>query len=251
LTVYFIGAGPGDPELLTLRAKKIIEEADTIIYAGSLVNPQVLNFAKTGAALYDSSQMVLEEVLQIFREAKRGGRIVARIHTGDPALYGAIQEQLDWCEENRIQTEVIPGVSSYQAAAASLKQEFTLPGVSQTLILTRLSGRTKVPAREGLPKLARIKATMVIFLSVQQIHRVVEELKRGFPEDTPVAVVEKASWKEERKIVGTLGDIGGKVREAGIKRQALIIVGDVLRRRYRKSRLYDRSFEHGFRKKKV
>lgn len=251
MTVYFIGAGPGDPELLTLRAKKIIEEADTIIYAGSLVNPQVLNFAKTGAALYDSSQMVLEEVLQIFREAKRGGRIVARIHTGDPALYGAIQEQLDWCEENRIQTEVIPGVSSYQAAAASLKQEFTLPGVSQTLILTRLSGRTKVPAREGLPKLARIKATMVIFLSVQQIHRVVEELKRGFPEDTPVAVVEKASWKEERKIVGTLGDIGGKVREAGIKRQALIIVGDVLRRRYRKSRLYDRSFEHGFRKKKV
>ena len=251
MTVYFIGAGPGDPELLTLRAKKIIEEADTIIYAGSLVNPQVLNFAKTGAALYDSSQMVLEEVLQIFREAKRGGRIVARIHTGDPALYGAIQEQLDWCEENRIQTEVIPGVSSYQAAAASLKQEFTLPGVSQTLILTRLSGRTKVPAREGLPKLARIKATMVIFLSVQQIHRVVEELKRGFPEDTPVAVVEKASWKEERKIVGTLGDIGGKVREAGIKRQALIIVGDVLRRRYRKSRLYDQRFEHGFRKKKV
>jgi precorrin-4/cobalt-precorrin-4 C11-methyltransferase len=251
LTVYFIGAGPGDPELLTLKAKKIIEEADTIIYAGSLVNLQVLKFAKAGAALYDSSRMVLEEVFQILREAKRDGRVVVRIHTGDPAVYGAIQEQLDWCEKKGIKTEVIPGISSYQAAAASLKQELTLPGVSQTLILTRLSGRTKVPAREALKNLARAKATMVIFLSVHEIDRVVEELRLGYPLDTPVAVIEKASWKEERKIVGILQDIADKVREAGMKRHALIIVGDVLRKRYRKSKLYDRNFEHGFRKRKA
>jgi precorrin-4/cobalt-precorrin-4 C11-methyltransferase len=251
MKIYFIGAGPGDPELLTLKAKKIIEEADVIIYAGSLVNPDILKFARRDAVLHDSSTMELEDILKIYREAKKDRRAVARIHTGDLSIYSALQEQLDACEKEGIDCEIVPGISSYQAAAATLKQELTLPGVSQTLILTRLSGRTKVPAREALKNLATAKATMVIFLSIHEIDRVVEELRLGYPLDTPVAVIEKASWKEERKIVGTLRDISDKVREAGIKRHALIIVGDVLRKRYRKSKLYDRNFEHGFRKRKA
>lgn len=250
MKVYFLGAGPGDPELLTLKAKRILEESDIIVYAGSLVNREILKFTRRDATLHDSSTMGLEEILEIYRDAKEAGRIVARIHSGDPSIYSALQEQLDWCEKEGIDVEIVPGISSFQAAAASLKQEFTLPGVSQTLILTRISGRTEVPAREDLENLARMKATMVIFLSVQEIERVVEKLAKGYGGDTPVAIVAKASWSEERKIFGTLGDIAGKVEEAGIKRQALIVVGDVLRRVYRRSKLYDANFEHGFRGKK-
>ena len=167
--VYFIGAGPGDLELLTLKAVKIIRKADVIIYAGSLVNKDILKFARKGAVSYDSSKMTLEEVLGVIEKEKSTKKIIARLHTGDPSLYGAIQEQMDWCEKEGISYEVIPGVSSYQAAAASLRQEFTLPGVSQTVILTRLSGRTKVPKKEDLAHLAKIRATLVIFLSVQDI----------------------------------------------------------------------------------
>ena len=250
MKVYFIGAGPGDPELLTLKAKRIIGQVDVIVYAGSLVNRQILKFARKGAALYDSSRMELEEILEVLQEAKRADQVVARIHSGDPSLYGALQEQLDWCDKEAIDTEVIPGVSSFQAAAASLKQEFTLPGVCQTLILTRISGRTKVPAGEDLQRLAKIGATMVIFLSIKEIDRVVDKLATGYRGDTPVAIVEKASWPGERRIFGTLGDIAGKVKKAGMKRQALIIVGDVLRGAYEHSKLYDKNFEHGFRKKR-
>ena len=250
MKVYFLGTGPGDPELLTLKAKRILEESDIIVYAGSLVNREILKFTRRDAALHDSSTMGLEEILEIYREAKEAGKIVARIHSGDLSIYSALQEQLDWCEKEGIDSEIVPGISSFQAAAASLKQEFTLPGVSQTLILTRISGRTEVPAREDLENLARMRATMVIFLSVHEIERVVEKLAKGYGGDTPVAIVAKASWSEERKIFGTLGDIAGKVEEAGIKRQALIVVGDVLRRVYRKSKLYDANFEHGFRGKK-
>src|SRR3989338_1934630 len=245
--VYFIGAGPGDPELLTLKAKKIIQKAALIIYAGSLVNEDILKFARKKALRYDSSKMTLEEVLGIIKKGKTGDEIIARVHSGDPSVYGAIQEQMDWCEREKINYEVIPGVSSYQAAAASLKQEFTLPGVSQTVILTRISGRTKVPAKEDLAILSTVKATIVIFLSIREIRRVVGELKHGYPKDTPVAVIEKASCPDERKIYGTLEDIAQKVKQAGIKRQALIIIGDVLRKKYRLSKLYDKKFTHGFR----
>ena len=248
LKVYFIGAGPGDLELLTLKAVKIIRMADVIIYAGSLVNKDILKFAKKAAMNYDSAKMALEEVLGIIEKEKSNKKIIARLHTGDPCIYGAIQEQMDWCEKEKIDYEVIPGVSSYQAAAASLRQEFTLPGVSQTVILTRLSGRTKVPPKEDLAKLAKIRATLVIFLSVQDIGRVVKKLKCGYANDTPVVVVVKASWPDERKIYGTLADIAKKVKAAGIKRQALIIVGEVLRKKgYQPSRLYDKNFAHGFR----
>lgn len=250
MKVYFIGAGPGDPDLLTIKALKAIRGADIIIYAGSLINKEILKFARKGSRLYDSSAMSLEEVLQVIKDAKSSGRTVARIHSGDPSIYGAIQEQMDWCEREGIDYRVVPGVSSFQAAAASLKQELTLPGVSQTVILTRISGKTKVPAKEDLRRLAWSRATMVIFLSVQEMDRVVRKLKGSYGPDTPVAVLEKVSFPDERKITGTLRDIAKKVKESGIRRQALIIVGDVLNKSYRKSKLYDGEFEHMFRKAK-
>ena len=249
LKVYFIGAGPGDLELLTLKALKIIRKADVIIYAGSLVNKDILRFAKKAAVGYDSSKMTLEEVLGIIEKEKSNKKIIARLHTGDPSLYGAIQEQMDWCERQGIDYSVIPGVSSFQAAAASLKQELTLPGVSQTVILTRIPGRTEVPSKEDLRKLAKARATMAIFLSIDKIESVIKKLTESYGLDTPVAVIEKVSFPEERKIIGTLRDISKKVREAGIMRHAIIIVGDVLNKNYQKSKLYDKDFEHMFRKK--
>jgi precorrin-4/cobalt-precorrin-4 C11-methyltransferase len=250
MKVFFIGAGPGDPELLTLKAKRILEKSDVVIYAGSLINMEILKFTREGSALYDSSSMELEEIFKIFQEAKQTGKTVARIHSGDLSIYSALQEQLDWCEREGIESEIIPGISSFQAAAASLKREFTLPGVTQTLILTRISGRTEVPLKENLKDLARTKATMAIFLSIHEIERVVDQLAEGCEKNTPVAVIEKASWPEERRIIGTLGTISQQVKEAGIKRQALIIVGDVLGKACQKSKLYDAEFEHGFRKRK-
>lgn len=249
MKVYFIGAGPGDLELLTIKAMKIIKKADVIIYAGSLVNKDILKFAKKDRAkIYDSSEMELEEVFRIVEQARSNCKIVARIHSGDPSIYGAIQEQMDWCQSQKIKYEVIPGVSSFSAAAASLKQELTLPEISQTVILTRITGRTSVPQNESLKNLSKIGATLIIFLSIHKIEEVVDELKKGCSLDTPIVVVEKASLKEEQKIVGTLEDIAEKVSRAGIKRFALIIVGNVLRKNYEKSKLYDGKFEHGFRK---
>lgn len=251
LKVYFIGAGPGDPQLLTVKAAGIIKKADVIIYAGSLINMDIIKLAKKSARLYDSSSMSLPEVLRAIKKAKPAGTIVARMHSGDPSVYGAIQEQMDWCERQGIDYSVIPGVSSFQAAAASLKQELTLPGVSQTVILTRISGRTEVPAKEDLQKLAKARATMAIFLSIDKIESVVKKLTESYGLNTPVAVIEKASFPEERKIIGTLRDISKKVKEAGITRHALIIVGDVLKKNYQKSKLYDKDFEHMFRKKVI
>jgi precorrin-4/cobalt-precorrin-4 C11-methyltransferase len=247
--IYFIGAGPGDPELLTIKAQKIIRKADIIIYAGSLVNKDILKPAKKNARLYDSSGMRLEEVFRVFKKARLTAKIVARIHSGDPSIYGAIQEQMDWCEKQGMEYSVIPGVSSFQAAAASLKQEFTLPGVSQTVILTRISGRTEVPAREDLRKLSEARAAMAIFLSVDRIADVARKLMKNYGVNTPVAVIEKVSLPGERKVTGTLGDIAKKVKEAGIARRAIIIVGDVLKKNYQKSRLYDKRFGHMFRNK--
>ncbi len=180
MKVYFIGAGPGDPELLTLKAAKIIRRADIIIYAGSLVNKGILKSSRKRAHLYDSSGMCLEEILKIIKNEISTNKLIARIHSGEPSIYGAIQEQIDWCQKENIDCEVIPGISSFQQAAASLKQELTLPGVSQTVILTRSTGKTKVPKREDLEKLARSKSTLVIFLSVQKISQVIARLKKSY-----------------------------------------------------------------------
>jgi precorrin-4/cobalt-precorrin-4 C11-methyltransferase len=247
MKIYFIGAGPGDTELLTIKGKKIIDSADIIIYAGSLVNKDILKTVMKDAQIYDSSGMTLEEVLNIFSKAKSTGKIIARVHSGDPSIYGAIGEQLQWCEKENVEYKVIPGVSSFSAAAASLGQELTLPDVSQTVILTRMQGKTKVPGKESLEKLSKITATMVIFLSVQDIEKVVEKLKQGYKPDTPVAVIEKASYPDEKKIFGTLLNIAEKVKKENITRQAIIIVGDVLKKDFTRSRLYASNFHHGFR----
>jgi precorrin-4 C11-methyltransferase len=248
--VYFIGAGPGDPELLTLRGKAIIEKADVLIYAGSLVNPQVLNFSKKEAEIYNSASMNLKEIISLISKEVKKGKTVARIHTGDPAIYGAIQEQISFLEKKKISYEVIPGVSSVFAAAASLKKELTLPERSQTVILTRISGRTKVPVKESIEKLAQAQATMAIFLSVAHIEKVVEQLRTGYPPDTPIAVIYRASWPDEKVVRGTLKTITSKVHKAGIKRQALIMVGSALGNTGDKirSKLYHEGFAHGYRK---
>jgi len=248
--VYFIGAGPGDPELITLKGVKAIQRAGIVIYAGSLVNPEILQYAPEGAEIYNSASMDLNEVLAVMERGAREGRIVARVHTGDPAIYGAIQEQMDALTERGISFEVIPGVSSFLAAAAALQQEYTLPDVTQTVILTRMEGRTPVPEREKLAELAAHQATLCIFLSVHAISEVVNELLQGYSADTPVAVVQKASWPEQKIVRGTLSDIAGKVMEAGISKTALIIVGNVFRGEYEKSKLYDPGFTHGYREGK-
>jgi len=251
MKIYFIGAGPGDPELLTIKAKRIIESADIIIYAGSLVNKEIVKVSGKSACIYDSSKMTLDEILKILQKAKSTKKIIARVHSGDPSIYGAIQEQISWCDKENIAYEVVPGVSSFCAGAARLRQELTLPDIAQTVIITRLSGRTRVPQRESLMALAKIKATLVIFLSVDRIDEVVEQLLYGYSNDTPVAVVCKATWPKEKIIRGTLKDISRKVKREGIKRQALIYVGDVLKKKgFKKSRLYDKSFSHAYRKKK-
>lgn len=247
--VYFIGAGPGDPELLTIKAKNIISRADIIIFAGSLVNQGILRFAAKSTLTYDSSKMTLEEVLSIMEKAKPSKKIIARIHSGDPSIYGAIQEQIAWCDKENVPYEVIPGVSSFCAAAASLKQELTLPGIAQTVIITRCSGRTKVPKKENLKALSRIKATLIVFLSIDKISEVARQLRYGYDGNTPVTVVFRASWPDEKIIKGTLLDIADKLRGEKINRQALIFVGDVLKRKgFKMSRLYAKGFAHSYRK---
>ena len=249
MKVYFIGAGPGDVELLTQKALKVIRSADILIYAGSLVNKDILKLSRKGAAFYDSSKMDLGDVQKIIAGAKSTKKIIARVHSGDPSIYGATQEQMRYCKKEKIDYEVIPGVSSFCAGAASLRQELTLPGISQTIIITRLSGRTKVPEREDLKKLSKIRATLVIFLSVDRLSEVIKNLLFGYDKDTPAAVVSRASWPDEKVIRGTLGDIDDKVKREKINRQALIFVGDVLRGEgFLKSRLYDKAFSHSYRK---
>lgn len=249
MKVYFIGAGPGDPELITIKAKKLIKQADVIIFAGSLVNEAVLKGRKKEACVYDSAGMHLDDVCRVYQKYKKKDVVIARVHTGDPSIYGAIQEQMAWCDQNDVPYEVVPGVSSFCAASAALQQELTLPGISQTVIISRLSGRTRVPAKEDLTHLAAIRATLILFLSVNRIDAVVRKVSASYRPNTPVAVVSRASWEDEHIIVGTLKTIAAKVEEAGIKKQALIIIGDVLKKKgYQKSKLYDKAFSHMFRK---
>ena len=246
--VSFIGAGPGDPELLTIKGKRLIDSADIIIYAGSLVNPQVLADAKKDARIYNSAGMTLEEVLAVMKEGEETGRKVVRVHTGDPAVYGAHREQMDALDEMGISYEVIPGVSSFLATAAVLKKEYTLPGVSQTVILTRMEGRTPMPAGEKLLDLARHQATMVIFLSVGMMEELCATLRQAYRADTPAAVGYKATWEDQKIVRGTLKDLPEKVKEAGIRKTALTVVGDFLGDDYELSKLYDKTFTHEFRK---
>lgn len=249
--VHFVGAGPGDPELITKKGARLLSEADVVIYAGSLVNPELLKMCKNDAKIYNSASMTLDEVLDIMYEAEENELTTIRLHTGDPAIYGAIEEQMDALEEKSIAYDVTPGVSSFLGAAASLKQEYTLPGISQTVIVTRLGGRTPVPESESLKKLAAHKSTMCIFLSTHKIDEVVAELTTGgYKKDTPVAVVEKATWEDEKIVRGTLENISGKVKEAGIEKTAMIVVSPCLDAKYEKSRLYAPDFSHGFREAK-
>lgn len=245
--VYFIGAGPGDPELLTIKGKRLIDEADVIIYAGSLVNKEILKDAKSTAEIYNSASMTLEEVIEIMKDGESKNKKVVRVHTGDPAIFGAHREQMDELLRLGIAYEVIPGVSSFLAAAAALKKEYTLPGVSQTVILTRMEGRTPMPPKEKLADLAKHNATMIIFLSVGMIDELVSTLRQEYRENTPVAVVYKASWEDEKIVRGTLLDIAGKVKDAGIQKTALTVVGDFLGNDYELSKLYDKHFTHEFR----
>lgn len=246
--VHIVGAGAGDPELITVKGARLLREADVIIYAGSLVNPALLENCKAGAEVYNSAEMTLGEVLAVIESAVAAGRDVVRLHTGDPALFGAIQEQIDALAEKNIACEVVPGVSSFLAAAAALKQEFTLPGISQTVIITRIAGRTPVPERESLRELARHRSTLCIFLSVGLMADVVQELlAAGLEPDTPIAVVQRASWLDEKIIRGTLNTIVAQVNAENISRTAMIIVGRCLGGQYQKSRLYAPDFGHGYR----
>lgn len=250
-TISFIGAGPGDPELITVKGKRLIREADVIIYAGSLVNPAVLDGHKEDAVVYNSAEMHLEEVVEVMRKAEAEGRKCVRVHTGDPAIYGAHREQMDLLDGLGIEYEVVPGVSSAFGAAAALKKEYTLPGdkQSQTVIFTRMEGRTPVPGRESIRELAKHRATMVIFLSTGFLDDLCRELvEGGYPRDTPAAVVYKATWPDQRIVEGDLTDIASKVRGAGITKTALILVGNFLGDDYERSKLYDRYFTTEFRK---
>lgn len=247
--VYFIGVGPGDPELLTIKALKIIQISDVIIYAGSLINPEILCYAKSDALKFDSSKLSLEEIIQLIEENCEN-KTIARLHSGDPSLYGAIYEQMQELDKRNIPYEVIPGVSSLFGAVSRLKREFTPPELSQTLIITRLEGRTAVPQNERLSSLATHKASMAIFLSIHMIDRVVEELlKGGYDKDTPVYVVYKATWKDEKIIKGKIENIASLVKDSEIKNTAIIFVGDFLEPYGGYSKLYDRTFYHSFRKK--
>ena len=255
-TVYFVGSGPGDPELITLKAKKLVEEADTIVYSGSLLNPRILQYAKKGVQLYDAAIIDREKIYQILYDSAREGKIVIRFHDGDPALFSAIREQIDKLEANGIKCKVVPGVTALLGAAADMNLELTLPGVTQTLIITRAELRTPVPERESIAELAKHGATMAFYLSVHLIGDVVNELLKGeggggriYTEKTPAAVVYRATWEDEKIIKGTLGDIAKRTKEAKIIKTALIIVGEAIAPvKYEYSKVYDARFTHGYRK---
>ncbi|MFW6022829.1 MAG: precorrin-4 C(11)-methyltransferase [Halanaerobiaceae bacterium] len=247
MQVYIIGAGAGDFELITIKGKKALEKADVLIYAGSLVNPEILKYSPE-AEVYNSATMNLEEVIEVIERAVEEEKTVARVHTGDPSIYGAIQEQIDILKEKGINYTIIPGVSSFSAAAAAVEREYTLPDVSQTVILTRRGGRTPVPEKEELSMLASHQASMAIFLSVQMIAEVVDDLMQHYPGETSVAVVEKASWPDQNIVRGKLANIASQVKQAGIKKTAMILVGDFLDSEYSRSKLYDKDFSHACRR---
>lgn len=248
--VHFVGAGPGAPDLITLRGKKLLEQADVIIYAGSLVNPALLEEKKEGCQVYNSAVMTLEQVLAVMEQAEKAGLDVVRLHTGDPCLYGAIREQMDALDQMGIAYDDCPGVSSFSGAAAALNMEYTLPDVSQSVIITRMAGRTPVPERESIASFAAHRATMVVFLSTGLLEELSRELVAGgYTEDTPAAIVYKASWPEEKTFRCTVGTLAQTAKENGITKTALMIIGDaVTQGNYRRSDLYHPAFSTEYRK---
>lgn len=250
--VHFVGAGSGAVDLITVRGERLLREADVIIYAGSLVNPELLGYASESCEAYDSAKLTLEEVLEIIQKAEASGKTTVRLHTGDSSIYGAVREQFDQLEKLGIDYDVCPGVSSFCGAASSLKAEFTLPGVSQTVIITRAAGRTPVPERESIRSLAAHRATMVLFLSTGLTQSLQGELLAGgYPGDTPVAVVYKATWPDERIFRCTVESLHKTVTENGLRKTALIIVGDCMGEEYLRSLLYHPGFTTEFREAKA
>lgn len=249
--VNFVGAGCGAPDLITLRGQRLIADADVIIYAGSLVNPQLLDYARDGCEVHNSAFMTLDEVIGVIKVAEKANKMTVRLHTGDPCLYGAIREQMDRLETLGIEYKICPGVSSFCGAAAALGAEYTLPEVSQTVIITRMAGRTPVPEKEKISLLAVHNATMVIFLSAGKLAELSSELIcGGYSSDTPTAIVYKASWEDEKVCRCTVGTLARTAEENNITKTALITVGGFLGSDYSLSRLYDKSFETEFRKAK-
>jgi len=245
--IIFVGAGPGDPELITVKGQRALQEADVVLYAGSLVPKALLQWTKEGAECHDSAGMHLGEQVALMAQAYAEGKQVVRLHTGDPAIYGAIGEQMAGLDKQGIPYMVIPGVSSFLASAAALPTELTLPGVSQTVIITRSPGRTPVPAGQEIAALAAHRATMAIFLSSGLLSDTVAELTRHYPATTPAAIVQRASWPEQKIIRGTLATIAAQAEAEGIDRTAMILVGDVLANEGEASKLYDKTFAHGYR----
>ena len=249
--VFFVGCGPGDPELITVKAKKLIQKADVVVYSGSLIPEPILKMCKKGK-LYDAAKLVREEIFDLLYKNAKKDKLVVRLHDGDPSIYGAIKEQIDNLEKKGIKSVVVPGVTAFLASAAALGMQLTLPGVTQTIIVTRAESRTKVPKREKISELAKHKATLIFYLSVQLISKLVTEaIEGGYKKSTPVAVVYRASWPDQKIIKSTLGDITKKIKEEKITRTAIVIISDVIDpETYEYSKLYDKKFSHGYRKAK-
>ena len=247
--VHFVGAGSGAPDLITLRGARLLGEADVVIYAGSLVNPELLTLTKPGCELHDSAKLTLEEVIALVEEAERAGKTTVRLHTGDPSIYGAVREQFDELAKRGIAFDVCPGVSSFCGAAAALRTEYTLPDVSQTVIITRAAGRTPVPERESIRSLAAHGATMVLFLSTALTETLQGELLAGgYAAKTPAAIVYKATWPEEKIFRCTVGTLHETAEENGLRKTALIVVGGCLGEEYLRSMLYHPDFTTEYRK---
>jgi len=250
--VFFVGCGPGDPELITVKAKKLIQKADVVVYSGSLIPPKILKLCKKGK-LYDAAGLVREEIFDILCKNAKKDKLVVRLHDGDPSIYGAIKEQIDNLQKKEISSIVVPGVTAFLASAAALETQLTLPGVTQTIIVTRAESRTKVPKREKIAELAKHKATLIFYLSVHLLSDIVKEsLAGGYKKSTPVAVVYRASWEDQKIVKGTLGDIVKKIRDEKITRTAIVIISNVIdSKSYEYSKLYDKKFSHGYRKSKI
>ena len=247
--INFVGAGPGAPDLITLRGAALLKEADVVIYAGSLVNPALLEYKKEGCRVYNSARMTLEEVLAVMLDAEAAGLSTVRLHTGDPCLYGAIREQMDELDKRGVDYDYCPGVSAFSGAAAALKMEYTLPEVSQSVVITRMAGRTAVPERESVRSFAAHGATMVLFLSAGLLRETQAELLAGgYGPDTPAAIVYKASWPDEKRCLCTVSTLADCAKENSISKTALIIVGDAVQQSgYARSRLYDPTFSTEYR----
>ena len=246
--VHFVGAGSGAPDLITVRGARLLSEADVIIWAGSLVNPELLNYAKEGCEIHDSARLTLEQVIDIIRKAEAAGKTTVRLHTGDSSIYGAVREQFDELEMLNIEYDVCPGVSAFCGAAAALKAEYTLPDVSQSVIITRAAGRTPVPERESIRSFAAHQATMVLFLSTSLANSAQEELiAGGYAPETPAAIVYKATWPDQRIFRCTVGTLGETVRQNGLSKTSLLVIGDFLGHEYERSKLYDPGFTTEFR----